>query len=306
MPAGWVAAAGMVIGASESRDSRLQAQDAFEVGEDYARQELAIRTQELDYARENDARNYELAREQDERDFAFSQEQFDYSKELDARNLGIAQEQDQYRRGLVDDMMADASVERVGVDELENRLGDVSSDTTRAFLKARGITGRDMARYGITPTGSRMTSMLKSNERDLALADVGARNAVRTGVRGENRELEREESGLTQRARMAGLGLTDTSLGLRSNQLNQNMPLLNQSQLNVNPLQPNAMNNLGNFYSNIGDRSFRDADMFTNQANQQMASGFNTGMTAFGMMGGFDRGGDYDPRIDTGSGTYYN
>jgi hypothetical protein len=91
------------------------------------------------------------------------------------------------------------------------------------------------------------------------------------------------------------MGLTDSSLGLTSNQLNQNMPLMNQSQLNVRPNTPGAMGNMSNYYGSEADRNFRDSDMYMNSANSSLGNLVNTGMTVWGMSGGFGGGGGVTP-----------
>lgn len=224
------------IGGIESYQANQQAEENLSDAEDAYEREIAILEE-----------SYGRALTLDEQKFA-------WAKIIDERNLERADAQDLYRRGLVSDMMSDA---RIGEDELQTRIGDASSDVTRSYSKARGISDRNMSRMGIDPTSGAYADISKSDEMKLASADVAARNRARTGVR-------EEERGLTQRARLSGLGLVDTSLGLRS------------EQLAVNPTAPYAARNLGSTYGSIADRYFKSSQADYDRSNQALSDTLGT------------------------------
>jgi len=185
------------------------------------------------YARWIDTSNRQLGAEQDQQVSDRYDEQFEHSKDIDERNFQRSNELDEYRKNLVSDMLADAGVSS---GELANRLGDASSDVTRAYDKAKGIRERKILRLGVNPNSGVFARNVDNDEADLVAADVAARNNVRKGVR-------EEERGLTQRARLAGLGLTDSSLSLGNNQLNQGVYGQNSTVLGLNSNLLNTLNN---------------------------------------------------------------
>jgi len=256
--------AGSVYSAHKQSKS---ARENRKAGERAANDELSMRKEELAYAKEKDAADRALATEQDQRNYDFGQEQFNYAKDLDSRNLARADEQDAYRKSLVNDMLGDAEVSD---GELRNRVGDASSDVTRAFTKSDGITRRNLASYGINPASGRYAGMMKDKGNAMVAADVAARNGVRTGVRNE-------EKAARINARKAGLGLNDTSLNLNNNQLQQDMPGVHSTELSLNPGTATAMRGLSRGYGNIANRYFSLANQDSANAASTLSSGLSSG-----------------------------
>lgn len=243
-----------------------------ESGEKMYEAQLAATKEMLEYSRERDEENRALAKESDDRAYEFSQSQFAHAQDLDERNLQRSDEQDQYRRGLVSDMMADADVSD---QELSSRVNNASSDVTRSFLKARGITNRNLARYGINPADGRYGASAKENEADLVTADVASRNATRSGVR-------EEEKTAKQRARNAGLGLVDTSLGLSNQQLNQGISNPNGNQLSLGDMTYGAMGGEIQLYRDRANQYMDNAQAAANASSQAASNAIQTGAIIYG------------------------
>lgn len=116
---------------------------------------------------------------------------------LSREQLAFEKDRDLYKRGLVDDMLADADYSDA---EYENAVGAASTDVTQSFDKSRGMESRAISRMGINPNSGRFSAMSKGIMLDQAAKDANARNKTRLGMRSE--EKSRRHS-----ARSAGLGV---------------------------------------------------------------------------------------------------
>ncbi len=81
----------------------------------------------------------------------------------------------------------------------EKRAGEATADVRQAFANARGMTERNLSKYGLNPSDGRFAGMMNNLSVQEALAQAGAANTARDSAR-------REGYALTDRAANALAG----------------------------------------------------------------------------------------------------